>query len=136
LFSDIPYSSQVNQDIYFHFIFVFDMSHPTASTVTASNGLHIRRVWRYQRGNQNPWIEEQTMQWLKKTDKQQSKKQYIANRGELSYSGRVSSSFSTSDTSCATIVTNLVMNEERTGGMLGTCETYRWSLVTQIFRNG
>jgi hypothetical protein len=84
--------------------------------VTASNGIHIRRVWRYQRGNQNPWITEQTIQWLKKTDKQQSKKQYIENRGELSYSGRVSSSFSTSGTRRATIITNLVMNEERTGG--------------------
>ena len=23
----------------------------------------LRRVWRYQRGNQNPYIEEQTTQW-------------------------------------------------------------------------
>ena len=26
----------------------------------------LRRVWRYQRGNQNPYIEEQTTQWPKK----------------------------------------------------------------------
>jgi hypothetical protein len=71
-----------------------------------------------------------------KTEKQQSKRQYIENRGELSYSGRVSSSFSTSGIRRATIVTNLVMNEERTGGVLTTCEAYRWSFVTQIFRNG
>jgi hypothetical protein len=37
--------------------------------VTPSNGLHVRRVLRYQRGNQNPYIEEQTKQWLKKKDK-------------------------------------------------------------------
>ena len=27
----------------------------------------LRRVWRYQRGNQNPYIEEQTTQWRKET---------------------------------------------------------------------
>jgi hypothetical protein len=36
-------------------------------------------------------------------------------RGGLRCFGRVSSSFSTSRTRRATIVTNLVMNEERTG---------------------
>ena len=25
--------------------------------------IYVRRVWRYQRGNQNPYIEEQTTQW-------------------------------------------------------------------------
>ena len=25
--------------------------------------MHLKRVWRYQRGNQNPYIEEQTTQW-------------------------------------------------------------------------
>ena len=38
----------------------------------------LRRVWRYQRGNHNPYIEEeQTKQWLKETlqkDKQRSTK--------------------------------------------------------------
>jgi len=38
----------------------------------------LRRVWRYQRGNQNPYIEEeQTTQWPKEkvqTDKQRSTK--------------------------------------------------------------
>ena len=38
-----------------------------------SNG-SVRRVWRYQRGNQNPYIEEeQTTQWPK--DKGQKEKQ-------------------------------------------------------------
>jgi hypothetical protein len=35
----------------------------------------LRRVWRYQRGNQNPYIEEQTTQWSNEKvqkDKQQS----------------------------------------------------------------
>ena len=28
--------------------------------------IHLRRVWKYQKGNQNPWIEEgQTIQWPK-----------------------------------------------------------------------
>jgi hypothetical protein len=40
--------------------------------------LKLRRVWRYQRGNQNPYIEEeQTTQWLKEKvqkDKKQSTK--------------------------------------------------------------
>jgi hypothetical protein len=33
----------------------------------------LRRVWRYQRGNQNPYIEEQTTQW--RTEKVQKDKQ-------------------------------------------------------------
>ena len=40
--------------------------------------LKLRRVWRYQRGNQNPYIEEErTTQWLKEKvqkDKKQSTK--------------------------------------------------------------
>jgi hypothetical protein len=45
--------------------------------------LHIRRVWRYQRSNQNPYIEEQTTQWPKEKrqkDKQRSTKHYIENK--------------------------------------------------------
>jgi hypothetical protein len=41
----------------------------------------LRRVWRYQRGNQNPYIEEeQTTQWPKEKvqmDKSRSKKTYL-----------------------------------------------------------
>ena len=70
-----------------------------------------RRVWRYQRGNQNPYIEEeQTTQWSKEKvqkDKQRSKKHIYKTKdrvtrtplktgGELRCSGRVSSSCSTS----------------------------------------
>ena len=37
----------------------------------------VKRVWRYQRSNQNPYIEEQTIQWTKEKaqkDKQRSTK--------------------------------------------------------------
>ena len=71
-----------------------------------------RRVWRYQRRNQNPYIEEeQTAQWQKENkqkDKQRSTKHThktkdrvtrttLKTRGELGCSGRVSSSCFTSD---------------------------------------
>jgi hypothetical protein len=69
-----------------------------------------RRVWRYQRGNQNPYIEkEQTTQWPKEKvqkDKQRSTKHTYKTKdrvtriplktgGELRCSGRVGSSCST-----------------------------------------
>ena len=72
-----------------------------------------RRVWRYQKGNQDPYIEEeQTAQWPKETaqkDKQRSTKHTYQNKnrvtrtplktgGELRCSGRVSSSCTISDT--------------------------------------
>ena len=72
-----------------------------------------RRCWRYQRGNQNPYIEEeQTTTWAKEKvqkDKQRSTKHTykikdrvigtpLKTGGELMCSGRVSSSCSTSDT--------------------------------------
>ena len=68
--------------------------------------LLIRRVWRYQRGNQNPYIEEeQTTQWPKEEvqkDKQRSSKHVYKTKdrvtwtplktgGELGCSGRVGS---------------------------------------------
>jgi hypothetical protein len=71
------------------------------------------RVWRYQRGNQNPYIEEeQTTQWPKEKvqkDKQLSTKHTykthyrvtgtpLKTGDELMCSGKVSSSCSTSDT--------------------------------------
>jgi hypothetical protein len=73
----------------------------------------IRRVCRYQRGNENPYIEEeQRTQWSKdkvQKNKQRSTKHTYTTkdrvtrtplkiRGELSCWGRVSSSCSTSDT--------------------------------------
>jgi hypothetical protein len=91
--------------------------------------LAIRRVWRYQRGNQNQYIEEeQTTQWRKEKvqkDKQRSTKHThktkdrltrtpLKTGGELRCSGRGSSSCSTSGTCRVNLVTNPVMNEERT----------------------
>jgi hypothetical protein len=65
----------------------------------------IRRVWGYQRGNQNPYIEEQTTQWQKKIqkDNQRSTKHTYKTKdrvtrnpleiwGELRCSRKVSSS--------------------------------------------
>jgi len=43
----------------------------------------LRRVWRYQRGNQNPYIEEQKKQWPKEKvqkDKQRSTKRLFIDR--------------------------------------------------------
>jgi len=65
-----------------------------------------RRVWRYQRGNQKPYIEEQTTQWPKEKvqkDKQRSTKHTHKTKdrvigtpqqtgGEHRCSGRVGSS--------------------------------------------
>ena len=71
--------------------------------------MSVRRVWRYQRGNQNPYIEEeQTTQWPKEKvqkDKQRSTKHKVTRTplktgGEVRCSGRVGRSCSTSDPSC------------------------------------
>jgi hypothetical protein len=92
------------------------------SEYTIYSYIKERRVWRYQRGNQNPYIEEeQTTQWPKEKvqkDKQRSTKHTYKTKdwvtrtplkpgGELGWSGRVSSSCSTSDTRRINIVTNL-----------------------------
>ena len=86
----------------------------------------VRRAWWYQRGNQNPYIEEeQTTQWPKEKvqkDKQQSTKHTYKTKdrvtplkfgGELRCSGRVSSSCSTSDIRRVNLVTNQVISHER-----------------------
>ena len=82
---------------------------------------------RYQRGNQNPYIEEQQKtQWSKEKvpkDKQRSTKHTLTtkdrvtrtplkNRAELGCSGRVSSSCSTSGTRRVNLVTNPVISHE------------------------
>jgi hypothetical protein len=86
---------------------------PQYNWTIVQSGLNtIRRVWRYQRGNQNPYIEEQqTTQWPKEKvqkGKRSKKHSYKARDrvtrtplktgGELRCSGRVSSSCSTSGT--------------------------------------
>ena len=89
--------------------------------------LAIRRIWRYQRGNQNPYIEEeQTIQWPKEKvqkDKQRSTKQTYKTKdrvtltplktgSKLRCSGTVSSSCSTSGTRCVKLVSNPVISRE------------------------
>ena len=107
----------------------------------------LRRVWRYQRGNQNPFIEEQTTQWPTEKvqkDKQRSKTKDRVTRiplktgGELKCSGRVSSSCSTSDTRRVNLVTNPVISREwgNDREVFTISGTYPWSFVKQIFHNG
>ena len=81
---------------------------------------------RYQRGNQKPYIEEQTTQWPKEKvqkDKQQSTKHTYKTKdrvtrtplkigGELRCSGSVSSSCSSSGTRRVNLVTNPVISRE------------------------
>jgi hypothetical protein len=76
--------------------------------------------------NQNPYIEEQATQWPKEkvqNDKQRSTKHTLKTKdritrtplktgGELRYSGRVSSSCSTSNTRRVNLVTNTVISHE------------------------
>ena len=103
-------------------------SNNTRCTSIVATMIHVmlcrlRRVWKYQRGNQNPYMfEEQTTQWQKETvqkDKQWSTKHTyqtkdrvtgtpLKHRGELRCSGRVGSSCSTSDTRHVNLVTNPV----------------------------
>ena len=112
-----------------------------------------RRVWRYQRGNQNPYIEEeQTTQWPKEKvqkDKQRSTKHThktknqatrtpLKTGGDLRCSGRVGSSCSTSGTRRVNLVTKPVISREwgKDREVFTTSGTYPWSFVTQIFHNG
>ena len=114
---------------------------------------YSRRVWRYQRGNQNPYIEEeQTIQWPKEKvqkDKQRSTKHIYITKdrvtrtplkpgGEIRCSGRVGSSCSTSGTRRVNLVTNPVISREwgKDRKVFTTSGTYPWSFVTQIFLSG
>ena len=79
--------------------------------------LIIRRVWRYQRSNQNPYIEEdQTTQWPKEKHTHKTKDRVtrtpLKTGGELRCSRRVSSSCSTSGTHHVNLDTNPVISRE------------------------
>ena len=104
------------------------------SKATHTN-LILRRVWRYQRGNRNSYIKEEQTTHLSKEKvqkvKQRSTKHTYTTKdrvtrtplktgGELRFSGRVSSSCSTSGTRRVNLVTNPVINLEwrRTGKCL------------------
>ena len=111
-----------------------------------------RGVWRYQRANQNPHIEEQTTQWPKEKvqkGKQRSTKLIYKTKDwvtrtplntgdELRCSDRVSSSCFSSGTRRVNLVTNPVISREwgKDREVLTTSGTYPWSFVTQIFHNG
>jgi len=114
---------------------------------TLSHSVVSRRVWRYQRGNQNPYIEEeQITQWPKvkvQNGKQRSTKHTyktkdrvtrtsLKTRVELRCPRRTRSSCFTYGTHRVTLVTNTMIkhNEERTG--LWLRQTYPWSFVSQI----
>ena len=120
--------------------------------VAARCAYNIIRIWRCQRGNQNPYIEEEhTTQWPKQKvqkDKQRYTKHThktkdrvtrtpLKNGDELSCSGRVSSSFSTSGTRRVNLVTNPEGSHEWGKGqeVFTTSRTYSWSFVTQILHN-
>jgi hypothetical protein len=113
----------------------------------------IRRVWRYQRGNQNRISKKnrQNNDQKKKVqkDKQRSTKHTYKTKdrvtrtpqktgGELMCSGRVSSSCSTNGIRGVNLVTNPVISHEwgKDREVFTTSGTYPWSLVTQIFHNG
>ena len=114
---------------------------------------YLRIAWRYQRGNQNPYIEEeQTTQWPNEKvqkDKQRSTKHTYKTKdrvtrtplktgGELMCSGRLSSSYSTSGTRRVNLVTNPVISREwgKDREVFTTSGTYPWSFATHIFHNG
>jgi len=118
-----------------------------------NSSFFIRRVWRYQRGNQNLYVEEkQTKQWPKEKvqkDKQRSTKHTHKTKdrvtrtplkigGELRCSGRVSNSCSTSDTRRVNLVTNPMISHEwgKEWEVFTTIGTYPWSFVTPIFYKG
>jgi hypothetical protein len=126
---------------------------PISTKRTEQSPPFLRRVWRYQRGNQNPYIEEeQTTQWSKEKvqkDKQRSRKYThktkdrvtgtpLKTGSELMCSGRVGSCCSTSDTRRVNLVTNPLISHERGKDreVFMTSGTYPWSFVTQIFHNG
>ena len=114
---------------------------------------NIIRVWRYQRGNQNLYIEEeQKTQWPEEKvqkDKQRSTKHTHKTKGrvtwtlprtvgELKCSGWVNRSCSTSGICRVNLVANLVISHEwrKDQEVFTTSGTYPWSFVTQIFHNG
>ena len=116
------------QCIHHLFVFQIDTNYNRIVWLTVDKkfSYYLRRVWRYQRGNQNPYIEEQTTQWPKvnvQRDEQRSTKHTYTTKdrvtraplktgGELRWSGSVSSFCSTSDTRRVNIVTNLVIGHE------------------------
>ena len=130
------------QSVYFNIKVVSSIT--AHSEVLSIQHYVIRRVWRYQRGNQNLYIEEeQTTQWPK--EKEQKDKLWSTRHthktkdrvtwsplkigGEHRCSGRVSRSCSTSDTCRVTLVTTPVISHER-GKVLEVFTTNFWYSIT------
>ena len=100
----------------------------------------LRRVWRNQRVNQNPYSEEeQTTQWPKERgqkDKQRSTKHTHKTKDWVTRTplktGRVISSCSTSGTRRVNLVTNPVISRDwgKDREVLTKSGTYPWSFVT------
>ena len=107
-----------------------------------------RRAWRYQRGNQNPYIKTMAKRIkYKRTNNDLQNRQKTKDRvtrtslktgGELRCSGRASSSCSASCTRRINLVTNPVISREwgKDQEVFTTNETYPWTFVTHIFHNG
>ena len=127
------------------------IGHPLSLPLRYCIYIHSRRFWRYQKGNQNPYIEEQTTQWPKKKYKRTSNdlqnthktKDWVTPTplkivGKLKCSGRVGSSCFTSGTRRVNLVTNPVISHEwgKAQEVLTTSGTYPWSFLTKIFHNG
>jgi hypothetical protein len=115
----------------------------------AQSNISLRCVWRYQRGNQNPYIEEeQTTQWPKEKvqkDKQRSTRPTYKTKdrvtrtpvktgGELMCFAGVSSSCSTSGTRRVNLVINSVISRKwgKDREVCTTSGTYPWSLSKKI----
>ena len=108
----------------------------------------FRRVWRYKRGNQNPYIEEQKTQWSQEKvqkDQQRSTKHAHKNKDrvtrtplktgvELRCSGRVGSSCFTSGTRRVNLVTDPVISHEwgKDQKVFMKSGTYPWSLIMVV----
>ena len=97
----------------------------------------VRKVWRYQRGNQKSTIEEGwSTQWPK--DKEQKDKQWPQKVNPTTireWTGRVSSSCSTWGTHRLTlvIISVIIHGCQKDRNVIKTNETYPWSSVTRIF---
>jgi hypothetical protein len=108
--------------------------------------MSTRRAWRYQRGNQNPYIEdEQTTQKVKQRStrhtyktKDRETQTPLTTGGERRCSGKISSSCYTSDIRRVNQATNPVISQEwgKDWEVLTTSGKYMWSYVTQRIHSG
>jgi len=132
-------------ELNFNFPLYFILIKPVLCEHISMYTCDVIRVWRYQRGNRNPYIEEeQTTQWPKekvqkdklstkhthKTEDRVTRTQ-LRTGAELRCSGRVGSSCSSSGACRVTLVTNPVISHEwgKDREVFTTSGTYPWSFV-------